>query len=204
MKKLLLFTVIVLSINFVKAQSFNPFKVDLAVGAAIPQGSGAKGGVLFSLEPKYAVMSRLSVGLRLEAAIMARGYVASDGSYASADVSASASYLLTGDYYYTNRIFRPFTGIGIGSYSFANASFNSQTVAGSSGAKFGTMVRSGFELGHFRLAFEYNIVGKNTQSVDDGSGGKTTITSKNNYMGFKMGFFFGGGRRKEQSGTIHM
>jgi outer membrane protein X len=204
MKKLLLFTVILLSIHFAKAQEFSPFKVDLAVGGAIPQGSGAKGGVLFALEPKYAVISRLSVGLRLEAAIMARGFVASDGSYASADVSASASYMVTGDYYYSNRTFRPFTGIGIGAYSFANATINNQTVGTSSGAKFGTMVRSGFEVSHFRFAVEYNIVGKNTQSVDDGSGGKTTITSKNSYMGVKIGFFIGGGRRKEQTGTIHM
>jgi hypothetical protein len=204
MKRLLLLSVILISINFVKAQEFSPFKVDMAVGGAIPQGSGAKGGVLFSLEPKYAVMDKLSVGLRLEAAIMARGFVASDGSYASANVSASASYLLTGDYYYSNRIFRPFSGIGIGTYSFASATINSQAVGGSSGVKFGTMIRSGFEVSHFRFAVEYNIVGKNSVSVDDGSGGKTTIISKNNYMGVKIGFFFGGGRRKEQTGTIHM
>ena len=196
---------IILSFNFVKAQSFSPFKVDLAIGAAIPQGSGAKGGVLFSLEPKYAVIQRLSVGMRIEAAVMARGFQASDGFSTSADVAASASYLLTSDYYYTNLSFRPFTGVGVGMYSFASASVNNQGVGGSSGARFGTMVRSGFEAGHFRMAFEYNIVGKTSQTTVDGSGNtKTTITSRNNYMGIKIGFFFGGGRRKEQTGTIHM
>ena len=205
MKKLLLFSLILLSINFVKAQGFSPFKVDLAVGAAIPQGSGAKGGVLFSLEPKYAVIQRLSVGMRMEAAVMARGFQSSDGSSTSADVAASASYLVTSDYYYTNFAFRPFTGVGAGIYSFASASVNNQGFGGSSGTRFGTMVRSGFEAGHFRMAFEYNIVGKTSQTTVDGSGNtKTTVTSRNSYMGIKIGFFIGGGRRKEQTGTIHM
>jgi hypothetical protein len=206
MKKLLtLILIIVSSVSFVKAQVFSPFKVDLAVGGAIPQGSGARGGVLFSLEPKYAVISRLSVGLRMEAAIMARGFQSTDGSSASADVAASASYLVTSDYYYTNFSFRPFTGVGAGIYSFANASFSSQAIGGSSGARFGTMVRSGFEAGHFRMAVEYNIVGKSSQTTVDGStGAKTTISSRNSYMGVKIGFFIGGGRRKDKPGTIHM
>jgi len=197
MKKPLFFCLAVLCVTFSQAQTFNPFKVDLAVGGAIPSGSGAKGGVLFSLEPKYAVISRLSVGVRIEAAIMARGYVSNDGSTASANVSAAASYVATSDYYYTHTYFRPFTGVGAGLYRFASASIESSgnSVGTTAGSKFGTMVRSGFEVGHFRLAAEYNIIGKNTQTYVDGStGDKYTVTSKNSYMGFKLGFFFGGGR----------
>lgn len=197
MKNSLLLCLAILSFSFSQAQ-FSPFKVDLAVGGAIPNGAGAKGGVLFSLEPKYAVISRLSVGLRMEAAIMARGYVANDGSTASASVSAAASYIATGDYYYTNMFFRPFTGIGAGLYRFASASFSTSgnDVGAAAGSKFGTMVRSGFEVGHFRFAVEYNIIGKNTQTyVDASTGDKYTVSSKNSYMGVKLGFFFGGGRR---------
>jgi len=197
MKKPLFLCLAVLCAIFSQAQTFNPFKVDLAVGGAIPNGSGAKGGVLLSLEPKYAVISRLSAGLRIEAAIMARGYVSSDGSTASADVSAAASYIATSDYYYTNSAFRPFTGVGAGLYRFGSASIGSSgnNVGATAGSKFGTMVRSGFEVGHFRLAVEYNIIGKNTQTyIDASSGNKYTVTSRNSYMGIKLGFFFGGGR----------
>jgi hypothetical protein len=197
MKKLLLIIAVTFSISFVKAQTFSPFKVDLAVGGAIPSGAGAKGGVLFSLEPKYAVISRLSVGLRLEAALMARGYVSSDGSTASASISASASYLATGDWYYSNSIFRPFSGIGVGVYNLASATIDNQTY-GSAGAtggtKFGTMVRSGFEVSHFRFAVEYNVIGKSSYSATDGTGHTYTVSSKNSYMGVKIGFFIGGGR----------
>lgn len=197
MKKPLFLCLTVLCFTFSQAQTFNPFKVDLAIGGAIPNGSGAKGGVLFSLEPKYAVISRLSVGLRIEAAIMARGYMSSNGSTASANVSAAASYIATSDYYYTHSFFRPFTGVGAGLYRFASASIDNSgnNVGTTAGSKFGTMIRSGFEVGHFRLAAEYNIIGKNTQTYTDASSGnKYTVSSKNSYMGFKLGFFFGGGR----------
>jgi len=197
MKKPLFFCLAVLCFTFSKAQTFSPFKVDLAIGGAIPNGSGAKGGVLLSLEPKYAVISRLSVGLRIEAAIMARGYVSNDGSTTSANVSAAASYVVTSDYYYSHSFFRPFTGVGAGLYRCASANIESSgnNVGTTAGSRFGTMVRSGFELGHFRLAVEYNIIGRNIQTYSDAStGDKYTVTSRNSYMGVKLGFFFGGGR----------
>jgi hypothetical protein len=199
MKKLLILSITVLTISCAKAQVFNPFKVDFAVGGAIPGGSGAKGGVLFALEPKFAVMPQIAIGLRLEAAVMARGFEAADGSTASAKVAASASYLATGDYYFSNFIFRPFVGAGVGIYNQASASFDSNVADGSvsaqSGTKFGTMFRVGFELRHLRLAAEYNIVGKTTQSGVDSYGDPYTITSSNNYLGLKIGFFVGGGRK---------
>jgi len=184
----------------VNAQNFKPFRVDVMSGYAIPSGSGAKGGVAFSLEPRYSIIDRLSVGLRVEAAITARGWVANDGSSASANVSASGSYLATGDYYYSNKFFRPFTGIGTGVYSLASASFDASGQNGSVGTsgstKFGGMVRTGFELSHFRFAFEYNLIGKSTQTITDGSGNTLgTATAKNSYCAIKIGFSIGGGRQ---------
>jgi outer membrane protein X len=201
MKKILLagFSLFFIS-AVVNAQTFKPFRVDVMTGYAIPGGSGAKGGVAFSLEPKYAIIDQVSVGLRIEAAITARGWVASDGSSASADVAASGSYLATGDYYYSKRFFRPFSGVGTGIYSMASASFsaNSQNGSISTGAstKFGGMIRSGFDLGHFRFVLEYNLVGKTTQTVTDANGNTLgTASAKNSYFSTKIGFFFGGGRQ---------
>ena len=174
---------------------YKPFKVDVAFGYAIPQGSGAKGGVLFAIEPKYAVQPQLSVGLRLEGAVMAHGWVASDGSSASAKVATSSSYLATGDYYFSNNTFRPFAGAGLGLYKLASASFDEDadfTIA--SATKFGGMIRAGFEVGHFRLGLEYNLVGKTTEKFDDGTSNPPSVTSKNGYLGIKLGFFLGGGK----------
>jgi len=203
MKKLLLAGLTVLCLSSIaNAQNFKPFRVDIMSGWAIPQGDGAKGGVAFSLEPRYSIIDKLSVGLRLEAAITARGWVASDGSSARADVAASGSYLATSDYYYSNRFFRPFSGVGTGIYSLASASFDANSQNGSVGlagsTKFGGMIRSGFELSHFRFAVEYNLIGKSKQTVTDGNGNTLgTAVAKNSYCAIKIGFFIGGGKKQK-------
>jgi len=76
---------------------FKPFKVDIATGYAIPSGSGAKGGVVFALEPKYAINDNITLGVRFEAAVTARGAVDKNGDSFTGDVKASGSYLATGD-----------------------------------------------------------------------------------------------------------
>lgn len=178
--------------------AFKPFKVDVSVGYAIPGGEGAKGGVLFALEPKYAVIPSLSVGIRAEAAVVARfsGY---DETGAPLDVSvkAAGSYLATGDYYLMSSYsFRPFVGAGVGIFSLAGADVNSTSSNVSGGSKFGGMTRIGFEASHFRFGFEYNIVPKTTfEGYDENGDYQTGLTSNNNYIGIKLGVCFGGGKK---------
>ncbi len=175
-----------------------PFKVDISLGYAIPGGKGAKGGVLFAVEPKYAVLSSVSLGLRMEGAVVARfsGYD-ENGDAMDASVKASGSYLVTGDYYFTdNYSFRPFAGGGAGIFSLASAELNSNSGEVSSGTKFGGMIRAGFELSHFRLGLEYNLIPKTTFTGYDENGEITTgLTSKNGYIGIKVGVCIGGGPR---------
>jgi outer membrane protein X len=201
MKKITFGILLLASVVAAKAQDaqFKPFKVDLALGYAIPGGTGAKGGILFALEPKYAVMDNISVGLRMEGAVMVRGQVNSNGQTSDVDAKAAGSYLVTGDYYFTNTTARPFAGLGLGIYSLAAASASSDgsAVGASGGSKFGEMVRAGVEIKHFRVGLEYNIVPKTTYEVvtSTGSGtAKSEFSSKNGYIGIKLGFFIGGGR----------
>src|SRR5687767_15845445 len=81
MRKLTFVLAFFASCFFANAQetSFKPFKVDLAFGYAIPSGSGSKGGVLFAVEPKYALNDNITLGLRMEAAVTARAAVTEDG-----------------------------------------------------------------------------------------------------------------------------
>jgi outer membrane protein W len=144
-----------------KQSEFRPFKVDASIGYAMPAGSGAKGGILAALEPKYAVMDNLSLGLRMEVAVVARfsGYD-ENGQPLDVSVKASGGYLATADYYLTNNYsLRPFVGAGAGIYTIATAE-ESSSGSGGAGAdsKFGGMIRAGIEAGHFRLGVEYNIV----------------------------------------------
>ncbi len=98
-----------------KAQDLKAFKVDVSLGYAMPSGKGSKAGVLFAVEPKYAVAKNIAVGLRMEAAVVARGLSSNDNSFSEAEVKAAASYVATGDYYFSNNYnFRPFAGVGGG------------------------------------------------------------------------------------------
>jgi hypothetical protein len=178
--------------------NLKPFKVDLSLGYAIPGGDGAKGGVIFVIEPKYAVLPPLSLGLRMEAALIARfGGFDSEGNPNNVDVKGSGSYLATGDYYFVNNYaLRPFAGIGLGVYRIAGVEVNSTTEGTSTASKFGQMIRAGVELSHFRMAVEYNIVPSTTFSGWDMNGNPATLTSKNSYIGIKAGVCIGGGRTK--------
>lgn len=200
MKKIYLVLCLIIAGSAAFSQSdLKPFKVDLSVGYAIPGGTGSKGGVLFVTEPKYAVMSNLAIGLRLEGALVARfnGYD-QDGNPVDASVKASASYLATADYYFTNNYaVRPFAGAGVGIFTLAGIESSSNSGEISVGSKFGEMVRAGVEIGHFRLGVEYNFVPKTTFTGYDSDGNIVNgLTSKNSYIGLKVGVCLGGGPRK--------
>jgi outer membrane protein X len=194
---------IVLSLSAIAQDEsdLKPFKCDVSLGYAIPGGSGSKGGVLFVVEPKYAVISKLSVGLRMEGALVARfnGYDPNTGEPDEASLKVSSSYLATGDYYFTdNYKFRPFAGAGAGVFLLASVEANSGGSTGevSTGTKFGAMIRAGMEISHFRVGFEYNFVPKTTFTGYDANGNLTSgLTSNNSYIGIKIGACFGGGPR---------
>lgn len=199
MKKITFSILLLATVAITNAQNhFKPFKFDLSTGYAIPGGDGAKGGILFVGEPKYAVMPNVSVGVRFEVAIMARGASDASGNLSEAEVKAAGSYLATGDYYFTSNVVRPFGGIGLGIYSLASASASNSTASAGVGSKFGEMVRAGVEISHFRVGLEYNIVpSTKVEAVDAQSGEPYTSTSKNSYIGIKIGAVIGGGRIKK-------
>lgn len=199
MKKIAFSILFLTSVVFAKAQTespFKPFKVDVSLGYAMPGGTGAKGGVLFAVEPKYEVIPNLSLGLRWEIAVMVRGQVDQTGSTTKVDAKAAGSYLLTGDYYFTQTKVRPFAGLGLGIYNLAAASAdNSGVTSAGASSKFGEMVRAGVELSHFRVGLEYNIVPSTKLETVNSSGVHTTTSAKNGYLGIKVGFVIGGGRK---------
>src|ERR1043165_7523393 len=159
-----------------KSQQLKPFKVDVSFGYAIPAGIGAKGGVLFAVEPKYAVMSNLSLGVRFEGAVVARfaGYD-QEGDPLETEVKASGSYLATGDYYLMNNYsFRPFVGAGAVIFTLAGVEVNSTSGDVSAGAKVGGMIRAGIEASRFRLGVEYNMIPKTTYTGYDSNGNITS------------------------------
>jgi len=207
MKKLaLLICLIGAGLFTANAQDYKSVKVGLGLGYASPGGEGAKGGVLVYFEPAYRVNDAIAVGLRFESAVMARGLVVSSGgvtAVSEAEVSGNASYTVNGQYYFLNGPFRPFAGLGFGIYSLASSSVSvsgtsTSVTASASSSKFGFYPRFGFDLGHFVMQLEYNIIPSTSAEVSVTTGTGTSIItseSKNSYLGIKMGFNIGGGKK---------
>ncbi|MBC7890416.1 MAG: hypothetical protein H7Z13_21270 [Ferruginibacter sp.] len=180
MKKTMTLLLIVVTAQFSFAQKesgqgdriFKKFKTVISLGYAIPQGPGTKGGAIFVIEPKYAVIEKLSVGLRLEGAALAN--VDLDGE--TGTVRVLASYLATSDYYFTNTKFRPYAGVGGGIFRMASIDIEDSNEQIPQASEFGFMARAGFELGHLRMGAEYNF-----------------LKEKAGYLGIKIGVCIGGG-----------
>ena len=176
----------------VNAQTqFKPFRVDIGLGFAVASGGG---GLVLNLEPKYAVIPQLSVGLKFEADLIVRDIkVSANGKEEIAEATAQGivSYLATADYHLMQKGFRPFVGAGLGLYSIAAAKASSSssdpegTLLGEGATtNFGAMIRGGFDVGHFRLALAYNFAGKDA------------IKSNTGFFSMTVGAYIGGGRVK--------
>lgn len=172
-----------------QAQEQGKFRVGLEAGYTMPDGGG---GVLLAIEPKINIADNMNVGIRFESAAMAKNVGTTE-----ADLTASASYLGTFDYYFNSgsSSFAPFIGAGAGYSSLGNlsSSVEEEGVQVSSelevDGKFGGLFRAGFEAGKFRLAATYNLIGK----TDFGGGAEV----KNSYLGISLGFYLGGGKWKK-------
>lgn len=166
------------------AQEFNPFRVGLGLGYASPSGKGAKAGILYYIEPGYRVSDQILANLRIEGAVIARGFA--EEQSAELDVAALSSYTVNGQYYFNNNNFRPFAGLGLGIYSLAAVSIEANQSGGdiseAATSKLGFYPRVGFDAGHFQFSLDYNIVPE-------------TSGVKNSYLGVRLGGFIGGGRR---------
>jgi len=185
MKKSLLLFVFLGFALLSKAQSttassgdtYHAFKFDIGLGYAIPSaatGSGTKAGVTFTLQPHYRLSDDFAIGLRLEGAGL--GYEDETGK---TKISFLESYCATGEYYLMEGGFRPFVGAGAGFFdqSSLKASNGNATLVNSA-TNVGFFPEVGFEAGHFRMSADYDLAGKS-----------------NNYLAFKIGFFFGGGKK---------
>ena len=140
---LILFTAILFYCSTAQ-NNLRPFKADVSVGYAIPAGAGTKGGVLFAIEPKYAVMPSVSLGLRFEGAVIARFTgLDPERNPNSVNVEAQGSYVFTGDYYFTNNYtVRPFAGGGMGLYRIAGVQETSGTEGVFASSMFGGLLRA--------------------------------------------------------------
>jgi hypothetical protein len=186
MKKFFLLAVLSFIATLAKSQSsdFHAFKFDIGLGYAEPangSGDGTKAGLTFTLQPHVRLSDNFAIGIRMEAAVIGN-YASSSGNV---NATAVASGCLSGEYYLSNHGFRPFIGVGAGIFDQESAAGNTNggtVVQGPRTMDFGGYPVLGFEAGHFRMSVEYDLAGKG-----------------NDYAAAKIGFFFGGGRKKHKT-----
>ena len=142
-----------------QSENYRLFEWDLLrIGIANPGGDRFGAGLALGTELRFNASDRMSVGLRPEIAAYT-----SDLDGQSVDVGAAASFVAMGDYYFrTEGGIRPFGGIGLGSFGGASVTvedtddnFDEDDI--DAGQSFGVVPRVGIELGHFRVALEYNL-----------------------------------------------
>jgi len=184
---LLLFVLI--SAVAVKAQEFKKFRLATGLGYAMPGGEGAGGGILYDIEPGYRVSDALCVSLRYEGAVVVRGLSEDVATY-NASAAAIGSYTLNGIYYLSANKFRPYVGAGVGFFNLAAVTVNTSGGGAAAESKIGFYPRIGFDLGHFNVNIDYNIVGP-SEFTD----GTNKYETKNGYLGIRIGGFFFGGRK---------
>jgi hypothetical protein len=206
--KLLLTCFAVACVLAAPAQNFKKFRVGIGVGYAKPSGSGSRGGGLAYLEPSCRLSDVLSLGLRVEWAIVASGLSGSAIDMESFELSSQASYTLNMQYYLGINNFRPFLGVGLGLYNLSamktdvivldgidptgqgQPQTHTESVSLSDAqSKLGFYPRFGFDLGHFTFSIDYNFI-PNTKTTISGSDARF----RNSYLGVRLGANFGGGR----------
>ena len=199
MKKILLSLLVLIVMQTAYAQRAGGFRFQMDLGTAIPKEGGV--GALLNLEPQVLVTNNIAVGLRIGAAALAKdvNYYDINDEY-EGEVGANVSAAGTVNYYFNNGRSRvaPYIGAGFGYYGLANVDVQDyedieDDEIGELTASFAwaPMVRAGIELGKFRLGAEYNLVPKSDLQNTSGAVIGETI---NQYFGFTLGFFVGGGK----------
>ena len=151
----------------------------------------------------YNLQDNLNVGIKYGSAIRFGSPIHNGNEFKSSDI-----YYFSGTYTYyfgsrAKSLFIPYVGGGLGRYvielDYSDRRYNQQAYDRS--AKFGGFLTTGFELGKFRLAIEYHLLPESKLTVMDYNNYPPleidNIKIKNNYLGFTVGFYIGGGNRKK-------
>jgi opacity protein-like surface antigen len=176
--RILLLSALLLLSGMANAQfgnrTFKPFKIVASMGYVRPLDIPYQYALDFQLEPKYAFTDNFWLGLRLETAILVQKSLLGDDYQAIALFSILPSF----DYSYViNEEFRPFVGIGAGTYTSLLYYDGSETAGDNKVVtKTGFCPRIGLDYKHFTITFEHNFV----------KGGIS-------YSAIKAGFCIGGG-----------
>lgn len=164
-------------------------------------GTSGRNGAGFVAEVKAYANDMLSIGGRLEVAMMFGGVVGNDEL--PLDIGMAACGLLKAEYYFLPGHIRPFVSLGAGVYTLGSQRIesgpNTSGINTQTGNYFGVAPQVGVDLWRVRLAATYNtIVGASLEYVETGPTQETNRLSRN-YFSLELSFQLGG--RKKATST---
>lgn len=198
MKKLITILLLLQVIHHAFSQEEGRFRFQMDLGIAAPKDGGI--GALVNFEPQILVTRNLALGLRMGVAGLAKDvtYYEIPDDY-DGELSANTSVSGTANYYfnYGKGKVAPYVGAGFGYFALSNidvdgTDFDEDEVRGlKANFAWAPLIRAGIELGKFRIGAEYNFVPKSDlQNVS----GEVIGQAINEYFGFTLGYFVGGGK----------
>lgn len=198
MKKLITILLLLQVMHHAYSQEEGRIRFQMDLGVAAPKDGGV--GALVNFEPQVLVTRNLSLGLRMGVAGLAKDvtYYEIPDDY-DGELSANTSVSGTANYYfnYGKGKVAPYIGAGFGYYALSNidvdgSDFDEDEVRGlKANFAWAPMIRAGVELGKFRIGAEYNFIPKSDlQNVS----GEVIGQAINEYFGFTLGYFVGGGK----------
>jgi hypothetical protein len=185
-KPVVIVILFVITVSNLYAQKFQRFRAGIGAGYAIGTGSGAGGGGIVAFEPGFHIADQILANAKLERVIVVRG--TDEGSALEIDYGHFLSGSVNIQYFINNAILRPFVGGGFGFYNIDGLTIDVSNVPTEVPAesKLGLYPRVGFDVAHFTICIDYNIIPPSKVGLSE---------FKNNYIAIRIGGFFGGGRR---------
>ncbi|MFN6090378.1 MAG: hypothetical protein ACK47E_16655 [Cyclobacteriaceae bacterium] len=176
-------------------QNFRKLRLGFGLGYAdlhASDGQSTKGAIVLYAEPSYRIRNEMAIGIRLELVGSSTYKVSSQG--------------ITGQYYFSNRNFRPFAGVGLSLFQsrFSDSNYVTYLKYYSSDEQMaiGIYPRIGFDAGHFSCTIDWNFVSPapatiNNFDILNGINNQSYRGFVNgSYLSIKGGVFIGGGRKK--------
>lgn len=204
--------------GYSQAENYRFVRFDFGFSYVKPMSTRVSNGFGFTLEPKFQVSDKHTIGVRTGFYFMSGNSLNYIDAYdfettpTSLSVGGAFNFSFFNEYFLTEGLGRPFVGMGFGFYGGGSASVTSATIVGGGTAdvgadgyaSLGLSPTVGFHFGVLKLTASYHYLFAETEvNVDVRDAGPSGVSSvsiiqneRNDFIEFKLMLGFGGGRKK--------
>jgi hypothetical protein len=220
MKKYILLVLLIpclMSDALSQSDNYRLVRFDFGFSYVAPMSSRLSSGFGFTLEPKFQVTDKHTIGLRTGFYFMTSNSLDYIDAYdfetvpTELSVGGAVNFSVYNEYFLTEGRGRPFVGVGFGFYGGGSASVTSATIVGGGTAdvgadafaSMGLSPTAGFHFGVLKLTASYHYIFGGTEvNVDVREAGPSGVSSvsliqkeRNDFIELKLMLGIGGGRK---------